>query len=57
MNPYEMALANLIDLPTVRQSPPSAPYHQGWTDRDCWRLVGWVALAVSVAAQVLAFLM
>ena len=56
MNAYEMALADLIDLPTVRTRPVQTA-RAGWTDRDCWRLVGLVALAMSVAAQVVAFLM
>ena len=56
MNPYEMALADLIDLPTVRTRPVQ-PARVGWTDRDCWRLVGWVALALSIVAQIVAFLM
>ncbi len=56
MNCYEMALADLIDLPTVRITT-ARDYRAGWTDRDCWRLVMWAALAMSVVAQVVAFLM
>ena len=56
MNAYEMALADLIDLPTVRLTPVQAN-RVGWTDRDCWRVVAWAALALSVAAQVVACLL